>query len=56
MDRFDDQRRDDLRDLARRLREARATFTPIELDEMQMRLNRRMQGSRRGAASSAGCG
>jgi hypothetical protein len=54
MDRFDDHSQDELRDLARRLRESRATFTPLELDEMQMRLERRMQrpaARRRGIVS-----
>jgi len=47
---FDDQLPDDVRDIAERLSMSRATFTPLELDELRHRLQKRAQRapSRRG--------
>ena len=48
MSRFDDQLPEDLRDIAARLDEGRATFTPLELDELHGRVQRRLErGARR---------
>ncbi len=52
MARFDDQLPDDVRDIAERLSASRATFTPLELDELRQRVQQRAQRApgRRGLA------
>ena len=51
---FDDQLPEDLRDIAERLTEARATFSPLELDALNGRLRRRFERSPRSRRFAAG--
>src|SRR5579872_1683399 len=52
MSQFDDQFPDDVREIAERLGDARATFSPLELDRLRERLARRAPRSPRGFVSS----